>query len=130
MIKSVSGGYDGKGQYFFEEEETLSTGIPEAKYVIEEFVDYQFEASIIASRDREGNFTSHRPSYNLNQSAILINNAAPIEDYGMAEIASDLMKKLDDVGVMGIEFYITGGKPVINEFAPRVHNTGHHTLPG
>ncbi len=130
VIKAVSGGYDGKGQYFFEEEETLSSDIPEAKYVIEEFVDYQFEASIIASRDRDGNFTSHQPSYNLNQAAILINNAAPIEDYGMAEIARELMKKLDYVGVMGIEFYITGGRPVINEFAPRVHNTGHHTLHG
>lgn len=130
VIKAVSGGYDGKGQYFFEEEEELTSGIPEAKYVVEEFIDYKFEASIIASRSRDGTFTSHPPSYNLNQAAILINNAAPIEDYGMEEIARNLMKKLDYIGVMGIEFYITGGKPVINEFAPRVHNTGHHTLHG
>lgn len=130
VVKAVSGGYDGKGQYFFEEKDELSHGIPDARYVVEEFVEYDFEASIIASRDREGNFRSHKPSYNLNQSAILIRNAAPIEDYGMTRIAQDLMKKLDYVGVIGIEFYIAGGRPVINEFAPRVHNTGHHTLHG
>lgn len=130
VIKSVSGGYDGKGQYFFEEEENLSGEIPEAKYVIEEFIEYEYEASIIASRDRYGDFAFHKPSFNLNKSAILINNAAPIEDHGMVKIARDLMKKLDYVGVMGIEFYIYNGKPIINEFAPRVHNTGHHTLHG
>lgn len=130
VIKSVSGGYDGKGQYFFEEEETHSGDIPEGKYVIEEFIDYEYEASLIASRDLDGNFAWHSPSFNLNKSAILINNAAPIEDHGMVKIARNLMQKLEYVGVMGIEFYISGGKPIINEFAPRVHNTGHHTLHG
>lgn len=130
VIKAVSGGYDGKGQYFLEDGEPLPEDMPEAKYVIEKFIEFDYEASIIASRDIHGNFTSHVPSYNLNRSGILISNAAPIEDHGMVEIARRLMKKLEYVGVMGIEFYIKDGKPLINEFAPRVHNTGHHTLHG
>lgn len=130
VIKSAGGGYDGKGQFFLEENEKLPETVSEGKYVIEEFIAYQYEASIIASRDRDGAFTHHEPSYNYNRSAILVSNAAPVEDNGMAGIAERLMKKLDYVGVMGIEFYILSGKPVINEFAPRVHNTGHHTLHG
>lgn len=130
VIKARGGGYDGKGQYFFEEEEALADDIPEGSYVIEEFIDYQYEASVIASRDAEGNFSAHKPSYNLNREAILISNAAPIEDHGMTAIVKSLMDRLGYVGVMGVEFYISSGKPIINEFAPRVHNTGHHTLHG
>lgn len=130
VIKSAGGGYDGKGQYFLEEGDDLEEGIPEGKYVIEEFINYQYEASIIASRSRDGTFRHHPPSYNLNREAILVSNAAPIEDHGMIDIARKLMDALDYVGVMGIEFYITPGGPIINEFAPRVHNTGHHTLHG
>lgn len=130
VIKSAGGGYDGKGQVFLEDGESLSSGISEGKYVIEDFIDFKYEASVIASRDRDGNFTHHAPSYNYNRSAILVSNAAPVEDSGMVEIAERLMKTLDYVGVMGIEFYIVDGRPVINEFAPRVHNTGHHTLHG
>ncbi len=130
VIKSAGGGYDGKGQAFLKEGEPIPESTSEGKYVTEEFIDYEYEASVIASRDREGNFTNHPPSYNYNRSAILVSNAAPVEDHGMTAIAEKLMKELDYVGVMGIEFYISNGRPIINEFAPRVHNTGHHTLHG
>ena len=61
---------------------------------------------------------------------ILINSFAPSEDNGMFEISRKLVQSLNYTGVMGIEFFIVDGKPFINEFAPRVHNTGHHTLMG
>lgn len=130
VIKARGGGYDGKGQYFFDHEDGLPENIPEGRYVIEEFIDYEYEASVIASRSLDGKFTAHRPSYNLNREAILINNAAPVEDSGMTGIVRKLMDALEYVGVMGVEFYIASGRPIINEFAPRVHNTGHHTLHG
>lgn len=130
VIKARGGGYDGKGQYFFEETEQLPGNIPEGRYVIEEFIEYQYEASVIASRSADGKFSAHTPSFNLNREAILINNAAPVEDNGMTETVRKLMDSLEYVGVMGVEFYISSGKPIINEFAPRVHNTGHHTLHG
>ncbi len=130
VIKTAAGGYDGKGQYFLKDGEPLPEGLPEQKYVVEEFVDYQHEASIIISRSTRGEISAHAPSYNLNLNGILINSFAPSEDNGMFEISRKLVQSLNYTGVMGIEFFIVDGKPFINEFAPRVHNTGHHTLMG
>lgn len=129
VIKSATGGYDGKGQIFVRRgDEITDTG--NGRYVVEEFVDFSAEASVIASRNENGDFRAHVPSFNLNQSGILIYNVAPFEDYGMTEMTRRIMDKLNYIGVMGVEYYIKDGKPIINEVAPRVHNTGHHTLHG
>ncbi|MEM0155432.1 MAG: 5-(carboxyamino)imidazole ribonucleotide synthase [Thermoplasmataceae archaeon] len=130
VIKAVSGGYDGKEQYYLKEDQDLPEGMPEQKYVIEDYIDYEYEASIIVSRSTRGEISAHTPSYNLNMNGILINNLAPTEDKGMLDIARKLVYTLNYVGVMGIEFFVVAGKPIINEFAPRVHNSGHHTLVG
>lgn len=129
VIKLAHGGYDGKGQYYLrngvQEEE-----LPEGKYVVEKFVRFEMEASVIAARDQHGNTAFFQPSLNVNYKGMLYYNAAPIEDSGMKEIVKALMEKLSYVGVIGVEFFIKDGKPYINEFAPRVHNSGHHTLMG
>lgn len=131
VIKASVGGYDGKGQYLYDGRNPSAVRIEqEGPFVVEEWIDFDAEASIIASRDQDGTFRSHIPSFNLNRKGMLFHNTAPFEDHGMKRIASALMKSLDYVGVMGIEFFIRKGKPLINEFAPRVHNTGHHTLNG
>lgn len=129
VIKSAFGGYDGKGQYFVRNG-NVPDQLPEGKYVVEEFVKFDMEASIIASRDSRGGFRFFDPSLNVNRHGMLYYNVAPIEDYGMKEIVRRLMNELDYIGVMGVEFFIKDGKALINEFAPRVHNTGHHTLMG
>lgn len=129
VIKSSTGGYDGKGQIYVKKGEKIPEA-EEGRYVVEEFIDFDAEASVIASRGLDGEFRAHVPSFNYNQSGILIYNAAPFDDYGMTGITKRLMEKLNYVGVMGVEFYILKGRPIINEMAPRVHNTGHHTLQG
>jgi len=129
LAKSAVGGYDGKGQYMLTE-----GGIPadmkEGKYVVEEFVEYAHEASVIASRDINGNMAFHTPSLNVNLRGMLLYNIAPFPDSGMKPIVGQLLKSLNYVGTMGVEFFIVRGKPIINEFSPRVHNSGHHTLMG
>ncbi len=131
VIKSSKGGYDGKGQVYTDSSTlpALELGISD-RFVVEERVDFEAEASVIASRSPDGTFRCHRPSFNLNRKGMLFYNAAPYADHGMRKIASALMEKLNYVGVMGIEFFIRDGKAIINEMAPRVHNTGHHTLHG
>lgn len=131
VIKASRGGYDGKGQYFVDRGDlpSLRIGMSD-RFVVEEKINFEAEASIIASRDAEGRVLAHTPSFNLNRKGMLLHNAAPFKDYGMKGIASRLLKRLDYVGVMGIEFFIHRGKALINEMAPRVHNTGHHTLLG
>ena len=133
VIKKSEGGYDGKGQFY----KGKMNEFPEndnSVYVVERFMDFQYEASIIAIRDHEGKESSYDPSYTLNKNGILIKNNAPLTDQEitvqMRDIAYRLMDDLDYVGVMGIEFFVKDGTALVNEYAPRVHNTGHHTLMG
>jgi 5-(carboxyamino)imidazole ribonucleotide synthase len=129
VIKSAFGGYDGKGQYLVKDG-LLEDDLPEGKYVVEKFVKFDMEASVIGARDPKGNTAFFDSSLNVNYKGMLYYNAAPIEDSGMRDIVKSLMEKLSYVGVMGVEFFIKDGKPYINEFAPRVHNSGHHTILG
>jgi len=130
VVKSSSGGYDGKGQSYIDKLNKDNLSMIADTYVIEEYIDYDFEASIIMARDRTGKKIFFDPSLNVNYSGMLLYNSSPVQDYGMREIASKLSDALNYVGVLSVEFFIKGGKPIINEFAPRVHNSGHHTLLG
>ncbi|MFG1529712.1 MAG: 5-(carboxyamino)imidazole ribonucleotide synthase [Thermoplasmata archaeon] len=131
VIKAVRGGYDGKGQTYVGVGPPRGGALPDGPgYVVEEYVDFDTEASLIASRDAEGNQRFHLPSRNQNLEGILLHSEAPCADEGMTQIASRLLDALEYVGVMAVEFFLVNGKPLINEFAPRVHNSGHHTLHG
>ncbi|HLH86342.1 MAG TPA: 5-(carboxyamino)imidazole ribonucleotide synthase [Thermoplasmataceae archaeon] len=129
VIKQTTEGYDGKGQYVFRDG-IGPERIPDSRYIVEDLVNYDFECSIIIARDKAGRIVSFPPSYNLNTRGMLLLNRSPIGDYGMNEVAARLVRSLDYVGVMGVEFFVVDGKCLINEFAPRVHNSGHHTLLG
>lgn len=133
VIKRSSGGYDGKGQYYYYNMNDFPTD-EKGFFVVEEFVDYTSEASIICGRGSDGKEIFYEPSYNKNVHGILIRNNTGIRDRelieSMKEISSRLMKSLNYIGIMGIEFFLTKDGPLINEYAPRVHNTGHHTLMG
>ena len=129
VIKLAHGGYDGKGQYLVKDGK-LEEELPEGKYVVERFVEFDMEASVIAARDPNGKTAFFQPSLNVNYKGMLYYNAAPIEDTGMKGIVKSLLDKLAYVGVIGVEFFLKDGVPFINEFAPRVHNSGHHTLMG
>ncbi len=133
VIKRSEGGYDGKGQYYYYDMSSFPADSDDI-FVVEKFVDYESEASIICARDENNNFYFYEPSYNMNNKGILIWNSSPINNSElrseMIEISRRLVNELDYIGVMGIEFFLTGKGPLINEYAPRVHNTGHHTLMG
>ncbi len=133
VIKRSKGGYDGKGQFYYYDMKNFPADSDDV-FVVETFVEYESEASIICARDEKNNFYFYEPSYNLNKKGILIWNSTPVRSEEsksrMIKISKRLMEELDYVGVMGIEFFLTEDGPLINEYAPRVHNTGHHTLMG
>ncbi|MEW9491490.1 MAG: 5-(carboxyamino)imidazole ribonucleotide synthase [Candidatus Aramenus sulfurataquae] len=131
VLKQSRGGYDGKGQYFVkgDPEKYQFLKNVKCKFVVEEFVNFDFEASIIATRGR-GEFKAYTPSFNYNEKGILIYNYGPYYNEEMVKIAERLTKELDYIGTMGIEFFVVRNKVLINELAPRVHNTGHYTLDG
>jgi len=129
VIKQSYGGYDGKNQYFVNGKvyEFLFLTEVKEKFVVEEFVNFDYEASTIVVRDGKKTI-AYPPTYNLNLKGILVHNYGPIENDRIIEIAKRLADSLDYVGAMGVEFMVKGEDIFINEFAPRVHNTGHYTL--
>jgi 5-(carboxyamino)imidazole ribonucleotide synthase len=128
VVKRTKGGYDGKGQIyiknnnFIDQLKTIND-----RLVIEEFVDFDYECSVIVVRGAR-DFFNYPVSFNYNREGILIYNYGKLEDKGEVKIAKDLTKYLDYRGTMGVEFFIKDGKVMINEFSPRVHNSGHYTL--
>ncbi|MCQ4384938.1 MAG: 5-(carboxyamino)imidazole ribonucleotide synthase [Sulfolobales archaeon] len=131
VIKRSRGGYDGKGQYFLKGSQEGLEFLRESRctFVVEEYVDFDYEASVIFVRGRKEH-ANYPPTFNLNLKGILIYNYGPIADNGMVDIARRFAESLNYLGTMGMEFMVKGNKVYINEFAPRVHNTGHYTLDG
>lgn len=137
VIKQSKGGYDGKGQYFIKSREDLEkqrdfiTKLSDT-LIVEEFVDFDYEASIVIARDAKGAIETYPPTYNRNEGGILIYNYGPLNNKiinnKITEIAVTIATKLNYVGVMAVEFFVKNGDVLVNEFAPRVHNTGHYTL--
>ncbi len=136
VVKAETLGYDGKGQYLIKSEEEveniLKNHSPEEKFIIEEFIDFLYEVSAIGVRDEQGNKKIYPVSYNYHHEGILLYNYAPfINSKEIEEIVFSLMDELNIVGLLAVEFFITKeNKPLINEFAPRPHNTGHYTMDG
>lgn len=138
VLKTRHLGYDGKGQVRFNGEDAASI---EAKYaefgnapsIIEELVHFEREISVVAARDISGNIVSFDPAWNTHKDGILRQSVVPCglpEELLVAarKIAGQIMNELSYVGVMGTEFFVTNsGDLLVNEIAPRVHNSGHWT---
>ena len=141
ILKTRRLGYDGKGQVRLssgadaaEQAEALRA-IAAAPAILEGLVDFEREISIIAARGRDGSLAFFDPAENTHREGILRRSVAPARApkavlARASEIASAMLTALDYVGVMGVEFFVPrgGGELIVNEFAPRVHNSGHWTL--
>lgn len=137
ILKSADFGYDGKGQY-----RIRSAGDAEAAWeavgprtaVLEAFVDYECECSVVAARCVEGRFVAYEVIRNEHADGILDISEAPARlPQGVRrearEIARAVLDRLDVTGVLCVEFFLTrAGKLLINELAPRPHNSGHLTF--
>ena len=129
VIKQSHGGYDGKNQYFLFGNVNDFYFLKDIKdiFIVEEYINFDYEASVIVVKN-DYEVLTYPPTYNFNQKGILVYNYGPFKNEKISEIAANLAKSLDYTGVMGVEFMIKGENIYINEFAPRVHNTGHYTL--
>jgi 5-(carboxyamino)imidazole ribonucleotide synthase len=128
LVKSRRLGYDGKGQRRVEVEEALS-----AEELAEEIVRFDRELSIVAVRGHDGDTCFYPLTENEHRGGILAVSRAPAADapQGEAEaIATRLLDALEYVGVLAVELFEVDGRLLANEFAPRVHNTGHWTIDG
>ncbi len=136
ILKSRRMGYDGKGQVVIESAEQLNDAwraMQNTPAIVEGFIPFQREVSIIAARNRHGEQVFYPLSENSHQGGILrlarCCHADPLQQQAEAMI-SRLLTSLDYVGVIALELFDVDGRLIANEFAPRVHNSGHWTIEG
>lgn len=136
LLKTRRLGYDGKGQRLFrggEPVEGACAAMGDVPLLLEELIAFECEFSIIGVRGRDGSFAAYDPARNVHQNGILHSSTVPadIPQDAVAEAVEQvrrLAESLDYVGVIGVEFFLAGdGRVLVNEFAPRVHNSGHWT---
>jgi 5-(carboxyamino)imidazole ribonucleotide synthase len=137
VVKTASFGYDGKGQHKATtpaDVEHIWDAIGHQEAVIEKFVDLQAEVSVIAARGLDGDMAEYVPFDNRHRNHILDITTAPAMGHPWiakkaVEIARAIMEQLQYVGVLCVEFFVTtDGEVLVNELAPRPHNSGHLTF--
>ncbi|OME31307.1 5-(carboxyamino)imidazole ribonucleotide synthase [Paenibacillus odorifer] len=141
VLKTATGGYDGKGQAVIRQEEELEEAfrqvapgevIPEL--VLEKFVAFQCEISVVAARSASGEVKSFPPSENIHVNNILHLSIVPARvsadiQRRACELAETLIAGLNAVGLLAVEMFVTAdGELFVNELAPRPHNSGHYTM--
>lgn len=138
VLKTRRLGYDGKGQVVIRDENELADaweklgGVP---LILEQFIEFDRELSIIAARARDGETLFYPLVENEHDDGILSCSMAPAEvsdakTRTAREYVRRLMSTFDYVGVLALELFESGDKLIANEIAPRVHNTGHWTIEG
>lgn len=139
VMKTATGGYDGKGQYVIRRKEEAEKAYEElrqsgADLIIEQFVPFVKEVSVIAARSVSGEVVTFPIAENIHRENILHLSIVPArvseETAQKAEmIARTIAEKLDVRGLIAVEMFVTeDGGIIVNELAPRPHNSGHYTM--
>ena len=137
LLKARRDAYDGRGNFKINSEDEIQKAFDYfkgQKLLLEKFIPFKMEVSVIASRNTKGQIKTYPLVENIHEENILRETIAPArvtdEIIEKAEsIANNTMTVLKGAGVFGIEMFLTQeDEIIINEIAPRVHNSGHHTL--
>ena len=133
VLKTRRFGYDGKGQVIIRSESEIDAAwaaLAPAPCILEAFIPFEREVSIVAARGLDGQIAAYPLTENVHRNHTLHTSTAPAkqDDGSAARMAAQILEHLDYVGVMGVEFFqMADGKLIVNEIAPRVHNSGHWT---
>jgi len=135
LLKRRTGGYDGKGQHWLRFQDDQVPADWQGEAIAEQAIAFDEEVSLIGVRNRAGECVFYPLTLNLHLNGILYASVAPLarlqQLQGQAEVMLDkLLHELDYVGVMAMECFRLGEQLLINELAPRVHNSGHWTQAG
>ncbi|MCG8672629.1 MAG: 5-(carboxyamino)imidazole ribonucleotide synthase [Pseudomonadales bacterium] len=139
VVKSISDGYDGKAQWRIKELDDMKA-VPdsaiEGGVIIEEWVPFLREVSLVGVRDSSGEMKFYPITENVHENGILVRSIAPANDLTQPLIEKvegymqKIMESLSYVGVLAMECFVTKDDVLVNELAPRVHNSGHWTQQG
>ena len=137
ILKTAGYGYDGKGQFRVKNSSEFAeawAAVGEQEAVLEAFVDFDCEISVVGARSATGEFVHYGATENQHRNGILDISIAPARVtasvvHDAVEIARAVLEKLEVVGVLCVEFFVAkDGRLLINELAPRPHNSGHFTF--
>jgi len=139
VLKTSRMGYDGKGQWILRTAQDVAKAkseMPPAKLILERFIPFTRELSVLAVRSRNGETAIYALVENHHRSGILRLSIAPAPrlepsiQRAAENVAHRVLESLKYVGVLAIEFFEHQGQVLTNEMAPRVHNSGHWTIEG
>lgn len=142
VLKTATGGYDGKGQYVLHEQTDIENAwnklgaqaiTQNVELVLESWVDFDKELSVIAARNANGDIKTFPTAENVHRENILHLSIVPARipdeaDLAAQELARQIAEKLDVVGLIAVEMFWREGKLLVNELAPRPHNSGHYSM--
>ncbi len=139
ILKTNRFGYDGKGQARLHDVSDMAGAwddVGQQPSVLEGFVDFAAEFSVILARGLDGGIVYYDSAENVHEGGILATSTLPASGAVAAHVASArqiatrIAEKLDYIGVLTCEFFATEAGPIFNEMAPRVHNSGHWSIEG
>lgn len=138
ILKTRRLGYDGKGQARINSSDDIGAAweaMARAPAILEGFVDFDREVSVIAARGADGQVAAFDPGENVHEAGILRTTTVPArlsraQRTDAVLLAGKILNALDYVGVIGVELFVHSSGLIVNEFAPRVHNSGHWTQNG
>ena len=137
LLKARKGAYDGRGNFKINSKDEIQKAFDYFQgqdLMLEKFIPFTMEVSVIAARNTHGQIKTFPLVENIHEHNILRQTIAPARvtdeiSQNAQKIAEKTMKLFEGAGVFGIEMFVTANDGiVINEIAPRVHNSGHHTL--
>jgi 5-(carboxyamino)imidazole ribonucleotide synthase len=139
VMKTATGGYDGKGQWVLRKSEELGEAYETmvkagTELIVEKFIPFQTELSVIAARSLSGELVTFPAAENIHRDNILHLSIVPARvstdiQQKAEQIAREIAEKLDVVGLIAVEMFLAAnGELYVNELAPRPHNSGHYTM--
>ena len=136
ILKTATMGYDGKGQFVLKNSKDADLAWKEVgnqKLILEKFCPFDSEISVIVARSKLNEISCYEPLTNIHKDGILDESIYPAKISSNVKnkakkIAEKIAEKLDLIGVLAVEFFVIGDELLVNELAPRPHNSGHFSM--
>ncbi len=135
VVKSRKGGFDGRGNLVVEtiNPDEITAFFGNQPVYVEQAVRFEKELAVIAARDKSGNVVTYPAVETVHKDNIchLVVSPAEVEPETLkaaSEITHETLVRLEGAGVFAVEMFVVNGQVLVNEIAPRVHNSGHHTI--